>query len=201
MKRALLMLPLLFAGNALAQEQGAYLGLKAGMESITTELEDDSLSSTNLGQDGTSFGAYLGYQIPFMHSMAIAVEAEHASHDFSLSHTNGDTVQALELSKSNSISTLLKNRFSKHVDLYLRLGVVQAQTEFTPTEGELVEEKIRAAIGGFGVEFKNDSNMTFRMEYRYTSYDEVDAFVLDEDTTLAPELDSHAFSIGAHYRF
>lgn len=201
MKYKLMLLPLFMMGSAMAQGQGAYLGFKVGAESITSELTGETVTFDSVGKDGGVLGAYVGYQIPFMSESMIALEAEHLNHDFELGYTGADNTQLMEMTTSNSISTLLKTRFNDQTNVYLRLGLAQSKLEFTSGSGDVIEDDVKGAIAGFGVEFLNESDMTFRMEYRYTTYDEMDAFVLDDESSLATELNSHSFSIGAHYRF
>ena len=201
MKYKLMLLPFFMMGHAMAQGQGAYLGFKAGVESISSELTEENVAFDSIGQDGSVLGGYIGYQIPFMSESKIGLEAERLHHDFRLGYTDAEGTQRMEMTTSNSISTLLKTRFSDQTNVYLRLGIVQSKLEFTSAAGEISEENVNAAMGGFGVEFQNETDMTFRMEYRFTAYDEVNAFVLDEEVNLTTELNSHSFSIGAHYRF
>lgn len=200
MKKYLLLLPLLFSGAATAESPEALFGLKVGVESLGTDLSHDSVAVDSLGRSESVMGAYMGYQIPFVDGLKIAVEAEYKPQDIQFNYTEDESTQALSFDSTVAISTLIKGSYTDNVDLYLRLGVGQAQVELTSAADEVSDEKLTAGIVGLGVEFLNESDMALRLEYRYTDYEEVDAFELD-DTAVSTDFTSHAFHLGIHYRF
>ncbi len=192
MKKSLIAFSLLCSSTAFAQGEGAYLGVLGGVESLSSEVSADAAS---FGSDGGVAGLYAGYQFPLSHRLLMGLEVDYQDHGSELVQTTESDTSRVELEKGYGINATFSYQYVPNVHLIGRLGLNQMDVATTSQE----EDSLKGAMLGVGVAFYNRSNMVFRMEYRYTTYDE--AVLFERDDSAADELSSHGFYLGAHYQF
>ena len=76
MKIKVMALAVIISSNAIAGENGFYLGGKVGVESVKSKMEYSTLSVDSFGNEGAIYGIVAGYNFPVSSDMYIGLEAD-----------------------------------------------------------------------------------------------------------------------------
>lgn len=198
MKIKIMALAVIISSHAIAEENGFYLGGKVGVESVKSKMEYSTLSVDSFGSEGAIYGIVAGYNFAVSSVMYIGLEAEYLFHNTEAKFKRGSYGAEISLGDEYGLGLLLGHPYSSNVNVYGRLGVTRAKSELKDTDGEKGDDTVTGWHGGFGVEFKNDTPLTFRTEYRYSQYKEID---YNDGGNGDNKLKSHVVSLSAVYNF
>jgi outer membrane immunogenic protein len=171
--------------------------LSTPTSTVSIELEDSF--------SGFSGGALLGFNYQF-DSLVVGLEG-----DIGISDIN-DT-ETLSIFQDDIDTTYgIRARLGYAVDhtlLFIEGGVAWADYEFSlnsPTGGTSIDLFDKTLFGwqiGGGVEQAVTDNITIRLEYLYTDYDDKDDEFTTGGTTVTTEadLDSHTIRLGVNFLF
>lgn len=148
------------------------MGGKVGVESVKSKMEYSTLSVDSIGSEGAIYGIVAGYNFAVSSVMYIGLEAEYLFHNTEAKFKGDSYRGEISLGDEYGLGLLLGHPYSSNVNVYGRLGVTHAKFEGKTNGGE--NDTVTGWHGGFGVEFKNDTPLTFRTEYRYSQYKEID---------------------------
>lgn len=81
MKIKVMALVVIISSNAIAEENGFYLGGKVGVESVKSKIESSTLSVDSIGNEGAIYGIVAGYNFAVSSVMYIGLEAEYLFHN------------------------------------------------------------------------------------------------------------------------
>ena len=198
MKIKVVALALAFTGSAFASEQGFYLGGKVGYDSINSKMELDTLTIDSVGNQGASYGVFAGYNFPIHQTMYLGLEAEYFKHTTEAKFKLGSLEETVEFQNEYGASLILGHSFSDNVNIYGRAGMSKMKSEGKVSTGEKGDDSVTGWHGGLGVEFKNNSPMSLRAEYRFTQYKEIN-YDYGADTDTKPK--SQSFTLSVIYSF
>ena len=68
-------LVVIISSNAIAEENGFYLGGKVGVESVKSKIESSTLSVDSFANEGAIYGVVAGYNFALSFDMYIGLEA------------------------------------------------------------------------------------------------------------------------------
>ncbi len=193
-----LMTTLAISQTANASDDGFYVGVRLGGESLNSKLEVGTVSVNGTGTTGAIYGGYLGYFFPMGDSISLGMEAEYAKHDAQIEYKSSSSTRTIEFNKEYGANLRLNVDAYENVTFFGLAGINKAKIEGKASSGGKGDDKVRGTALGLGFEFKNESPIRLRFEYRYTKYKDVD-FDPDVDVESTPK--SHALTIGLHYYF
>ena len=81
MKIKVIALAVIISSNAIAGENGFYLGGNVGVESVKSKMEYSTLSVDSFGNEGAIYGIVAGYNFAVSSDMYIGLEAEYIFHN------------------------------------------------------------------------------------------------------------------------
>lgn len=201
-KQTILLLSLTAAPFAHANDDFFYLGGKLGVEYLQAyQTTDISYGSANNNE--TITGGYLGYQVKFSPAFSAAIEAEYMNRDHMLAYSANEQSLQATMDNNAAIGILLKHHYAENVDFSLRFSNVKSEISVNPTSNK--NNISTGDLNGYqmaaGVDFMNQSKMSFRIEYVYSNYGEKAIYPADLSASNKTKIRSTAIVIGAHYRF
>ncbi|WP_257252757.1 MULTISPECIES: outer membrane protein [unclassified Endozoicomonas] len=200
MRITMVALALTFAGSALASEEGFYIGGKAGYESVSSEMEYGSLKIDSFGNQGSIYGAFVGYNFPIERAMYVGLEAEYNHHRTKAEYKLSSFEEEIQFKDEYGASLIIGHAYSETVNVYGRFGMSNLKSEAKTSDGDKGDDTVTGWHGGFGVEFKNEAGlpMSLRAEYRYSQFDDID---YDYGTDVENKPKAHSMSLSAIYSF
>ncbi|WP_422410414.1 MULTISPECIES: outer membrane protein [unclassified Endozoicomonas] len=199
MRIIMIAIALTFAGSALASEEGFYIGAKAGYESISSKMEYGSLKIDSFGNQGSIYGAFVGYNFPINRAMYVGLEAEY-NHHTTKAEYKLSSEEEVRFKDEYGASLIIGHAYSETVNVYGRFGMSKLKSEAKTSDGNKGDDKVTGWHGGFGVEFKNEAGLplSLRAEYRYSQFDDID---YDYEAEVENKPEAHSVSLSAIYSF
>ena len=169
MKKIAILGALALSAPALAMDaNGLYMGIYTGMGSINAELTE-SAASTELGNNGVSFGGFMGYEMDLGHGFA-ALEADLNMTSIEIKRSAASAKLNADRGISYGMSMLAGMPLSDHFDVYARFGFTITEFEAV-TDAKTYDTDELGYVFGVGSRFALEDNIHLRMDYRYTYYD------------------------------
>ena len=196
--RTLLLLALALTGNAVANESGPYLGFKGGAESITGKVSYSTLKADDLGSQGASYGAYIGYRFAVSQAAFMAVETEYMGHSTDIKYTLGSYSETISVNKDYGASLIVGHPFSERMNIYVIGGGGRAELKGKNSANVTDTSKVTRLHGGLGFEFVNHSNLSLRTEYRYTNYKKAS---FSYGSSMTDDAKAHSLSVQVQFNF
>lgn len=189
---------LFFVSNAVAAEQGFYIGGKFGGESITSDETYQDNHFDGVGNDGLQYGLLAGYTMPLSSGMYIGIEVEYIHHSTKYKSKIGSYTSEIKFKNEYGGSLILGHGFSDNVNIYGRVGATRMKAEGRNSTGFSGDDTVTGVLGGVGVELKNNSPLSLRAEYRYTSYGDIK---FSNGGGANNSSAAHVFAISCLYKF